>query len=176
MNEIEIEDFYSLPTLRIISKAISFLLTNDFLNEITNINSLNYNSIENIERVNANSKLEIRIVKEKRKGIGTKKEIRQWILGSVWYVNQPVMIIRNKEYFPYDTLPKHFITNVSIHKEMLGYIFSLLKPTKIQDLSYDPGSFDTRLLYGDDTLDSLQVINQPEVYDLNKAKEAINKL
>lgn len=176
LETIEIEDFYALPTLRTISKAIFFLLSNEFLREISNYAVFNYNTLKYINKVNANSKVEIRVVKENRRAKYTKGEIRQWIQASVWYLNQPIMILRNKEYFSYDTLPSYFITDLDLHKQMVGYIFSLIKETKIEDRSSDPGSFDTKLLYRDDTLDFLQTVYQPEVYNLDWAKKAINNI
>lgn len=50
---------------------------------------------------------------------------RVWVLASVWYENQPVMVIQNAGRDG-DDHSKRFITDEKLYKEMLSYIVSLM--------------------------------------------------
>jgi len=53
---------------------------------------------------------------------------RCWILASVWFDDKPVMIIQNAGREG-DDHAHHYVTLLSLYKEMVTYIKSLIKPT-----------------------------------------------
>ncbi|PRY33856.1 hypothetical protein CLV58_1195 [Spirosoma oryzae] len=60
---------------------------------------------------------------------------RYWQLATVWYQNQPVMVIQNAGREG-DDHARRFITNPELYREMILFIYSLL-PLTIQDTTND---------------------------------------
>jgi hypothetical protein len=169
---LTIEQLYLLPTLKLIEEPLNFLLYNDFLTEVGNQKAFNNESKKSLKQGGVAKKFTVRIVKANTSQPDTHFPIDEWKLASVWYTMQPIMILRNDNYYRTDGYPRHFITNQYLHKIMLWEVVNNLKEDIIINNSiYE---FNERQLFGDFINQEPQLLDQPQVYDLDLATLAIN--
>ena len=174
-SNLTLTDFYNLPVIKTIDNPIYFLMANDYLLEVNALNTFNWNTQQSLKSNNADSRVQVKVIKELTGRSGTIYPIKQWVLASVWYLSQPCMVLKNIEYILSPTIgPNYFITDSTVHSAFVGDILSLEKETKIIDLSTDPNSFNNRAFYGDSILEDTQIINRPDIYNQSLCITTIN--
>lgn len=171
---MNIEEFYNQPTLFNLPAPITFLLERGFLRELTNGGLSNWQTLQNLLNKKADKQLEIKVHKAIQSNLNTIMPVNQWQLASVWYLNEPVMILRNADYYPGDQYPKHFITDKNLHKKMVYYIFNFMEEDKRINESEVPFELFRYRVFPDRVLEKPQEIIQPNVFDLDLAEVAIN--
>ena len=170
---MNITEFYNQSTLFNLPAPITFLLERGFLREL-NFGLSNWQTLQNLLNSKADLKLEIKVHKALQSNLNSIRPVNQWILASVWYIDQPVMILRNEKYYPGDVYPKFFITDVDLHKQMVYYIFSFMEEDRLVNKSEVPFELFRGRVFPDRVLEQPHEIIQPDVYNLELAELAIN--
>lgn len=172
---MNIEEFYNQPVLFNLPAPITFLLEKGFLRELTNSGLSNWQTLQNlINKEECQPKVEIQVHKALQSNLNSIMPVNQWILASVWFLNEPVMILRNADYYPGDRYPKHFITDTTLHKQMVYYIFSFMEEDRRINNSSVPFELYKYRIFPNRVLEKPQEIIQPDVYNLELAELAIN--
>ncbi|MBD2201682.1 hypothetical protein H6G33_10015 [Calothrix sp. FACHB-1219] len=127
MNYTE-EDIYNLPIRKVITKEQVLLLlinnTTNYLEELGNWTVVNVNSLIEFQR---QDKVVVNILFNRtHNSFQRSQSVDQWVLASVYYDEQPVMIIRNIVWRE-DGCPLKFITDIDKYKLMIKYLFSFIR-------------------------------------------------
>lgn len=168
-----ISDIYNLSVISTIPEPLFFLLSKGFIREVGNQVTFNIQSRINLNQTLIAQAFTINVVIRNTGNLGSLFQVDQWKVATVYYKNQPIMIIRNELYYFRDGYSMKYITDSDTYKTMTWDVINNLQEDIVINNSIY--YFNIRELFGDFINYQPQIIVQPEVYDLAACIEAVNE-